>query len=185
MPGACVCWTRAAHLGTGSRGEEDPRGGPTAPPARARGPKILRGSHMLRAGTAGECSQPPDQILSFISPKTCTWGQALLAGPRVPSWELQGKRLIPPRCQLNPYLQARDREPAGTRPVLVETVVISRLTVEKGCVRRGLFALQSRNMTAALLGMLEADGFSPEESLFSSLFTGRVPEMNSCFDNTF
>lgn len=153
MPGACVCWTRAAYLGTGSRGEEDPRGGPTAPPARARGPKILRGSHMLRAGTAGECSQPPDQILSFISPKTCTWGQALLAGPWVPSWELQGKRLIPPRCQLNPYLEARDREPAGTRPVLVETVVISRLTVEKGCVRRGLFALQSRNMTAALISL--------------------------------
>lgn len=150
--GMCVLDT-CGHLGTGSRGEGDPRGGPTAPPARARSPKILRGSHMLRAGTAGECSRPPDQILSVMSPKTCAWGQALLAGPRVPSWEMQGKRLIPPRCQLNPYLEARDREPAGTRPVLVETVVISRLTVEKGCVRRGLFALQSRNMTAALISL--------------------------------
>lgn len=150
MPGACVCWTCAAYLGTGSRGEEDPQGGSHSSSSQGTGPK---NSVRLPHAQGWHCSQPPDQILSVMSPKTCTWGQALLAGPRVPSWELQGKRLIPPRCQLNPYLEARDREPAGTRPVLVETVVISRLTVEKGCVRRGLFALQSRNMTAALISL--------------------------------
>lgn len=59
----------------------------------------------------------------------------------------------PPRCYCNLYLQARDRESASMWLVLVETVVISWLTVEKGCVRQCLFDLQSRNMIAALISL--------------------------------
>lgn len=59
----------------------------------------------------------------------------------------------PPRCYCNLYLQARDRESARTRLVLVETVVISCLRVEKGCVRQSLFDSQSRNTIAALASL--------------------------------
>lgn len=59
----------------------------------------------------------------------------------------------PPRCYCNLYLQARDRESASTGLVLVETVVISRLTVEKGCVRQCLFDLQSKNPIAVLISL--------------------------------